>query len=149
MVNLIQHMHSPCDVGKLTGHKKNRFDQGTLISLFCALYVDDGAFTFEYLNQLTRGLTPICHHCTRFCLEMQVCKGKKASKTECVFFPSPGFFGRKFNLPTKNSRENRRILVPKTSQESYEARHRREEIAYDNLPETRLVVVKDVFVTFF
>ena len=39
------------------------------------------------------------------------------------------------------------MLVPKTGQESYEARHRREEIAYDNLPETRLIVVKDGFVT--
>ena len=40
------------------------------------------------------------------------------------------------------------MLVPKTRQESYKVRHRREEIAYDNLPETRLIVVKDGFVTF-
>ena len=48
MINLRQHMHSPRDVGKLTGHKKNKLEQGTLLSLFCVLYVDDRAFTFEY-----------------------------------------------------------------------------------------------------
>ena len=40
------------------------------------------------------------------------------------------------------------MLVTKTRQESYESRHKREEITYDNLPETRLIVVRDGFVTF-
>ena len=99
MVNLRQHTHSPRDVGKLTGHKKKSFEQETLLALFWVLDVDNGAFTFEDRDQLTRGLTLIYHHFTRFGLEMHVGKGKKASKTECLFFPSPGFFGRKFNLP--------------------------------------------------
>ena len=47
MVNLRQHTHSPCNVGKLTGNTKKSFDQGTLLALFCVLYVDDSAFTFE------------------------------------------------------------------------------------------------------
>ena len=59
MINLRQHMHSPRDVGKLTGHKKKSFEQGTLLALFCVLYVDDGAFTFEDRDQLTRGLNLI------------------------------------------------------------------------------------------
>ena len=42
MINLRQHTHSPRGVGKLTGHKKNNFEQGTLLSLFGVLYVDDG-----------------------------------------------------------------------------------------------------------
>ena len=79
---------------------------------------------------------------------MHVGKGKKTPKTECVFFPPPGFFGWKFNLPAKNSRGNRRMLVSKKRQESYKATHRREEIAYDYLYETRLIIVKDGFVTF-
>ena len=91
MVNLRQHTYSPRDVGKLIGNKKKSFEQGTMLALFCILYVDDGAFTFEDRNQLTRGLTLIYHHFTRFGLEMHVGKGKKASKTECVFFPPPGF----------------------------------------------------------
>ena len=91
MINLRQHTHSPCNVGKLTGHKKKIFEQGKIFALFFEIYVDDSAFTFEYLDQLTRGLNLIYQHFTRFGLEMHVGKGKKASKTECVFFPPPGF----------------------------------------------------------
>ena len=47
MINLRQHTHSPRDVGKLTGHKKKNFKQGTLLALFRVMYVDNGAFTFE------------------------------------------------------------------------------------------------------
>ena len=89
MINLRQHTHSPRDVGKLTGHKKKSFEQGTLLALFCVLYVDDGAFTFEERDQLTRGLNLIYQHFTIFFLEMHVGKGKKAPKTKCVFFPPP------------------------------------------------------------
>ena len=96
--------HSPRDVGKLRGHKKKSFGQGTLLALFCVLYVDNGAFTFEDHNQLTQGLTLISHHFTRFGLEVHLGKGKKSSKTECIFFSPSGFSGRKFNLPAKNSR---------------------------------------------
>ena len=104
MINLRQHTHSPCDVFKLTGHKKNRFEQGTLLVLFCVLYVDNGAFTFEDRDQLTRGLILIYQHFTRFGLEMHGGKRKKASKNECVFFPPPGISRRKINLPTKNGK---------------------------------------------
>ena len=45
MINLRQDMHSPRDVDKITGKKKNNLEQGTLLDLFCVLYVDDGAFT--------------------------------------------------------------------------------------------------------
>ena len=41
------------------------------------------------------------------------------------------------------------MLVTNTKQEYYESRHRREETTYDNIPETRLIVFKDRFVTFF
>ena len=126
MVNLRQHTQSHHDVGKFIGHKKNIFEPGTLIALFCVLYVDNSALTFEECDQLTQGLTLIYYHFTRFGLEMHVGEGKSASKTECVFFPPPGFFGRKFSLLAKNSKGERRMLVPKTRQESYEARNRRE-----------------------
>ena len=66
MVNLRQHMHSPRDVGKLTGHKKKSFEQETLLALFCVLYVDDGAFTFEDHNQLKQRSTLIYQQFTRF-----------------------------------------------------------------------------------
>ena len=104
MINLRQHTHSPRDVGKLTGHKKKSFEQGTLLALFCFLNVYDGAFTFEYRDQLTRGLNLVYQHFTRFGLEMHLGKGKKDPKTECIFFSPPGFFIRKINLPTKNGK---------------------------------------------
>ena len=40
------------------------------------------------------------------------------------------------------------MLVMNTKQESHESRYNREETTYDNLTETRLVIVKDGFVTF-
>ena len=149
MINLRQHTHSPHDVGKLTGQKKKNFEQGTLLALFCVLYVDHGVFTFEDPDQLTRGLNLIYQHFTRFGLEMLIGKGKKASKTECVFFPPPGLLRQKLNLSTKNSKRKVKMVVTNTKQESYESRYKIEETNYDNLPETRLIVVKDVFVTFF
>ena len=79
---------------------------------------------------------------------MHVGKVKKSPKTECVFFPPPLFFRRKLNLPTKNRKGKSRMLVTNTKQESYESRHKREETTYENLPETRLIVVKDGFFTF-
>ena len=78
---------------------------------------------------------------------MHIGKGKKASKTECVFFPPPGFFRRKLNLSTKNNKRKKKMLVTHTNQESHESRYKREETTYGNLPETRLVIVKDGFVT--
>ena len=77
MINLRQQTHAPREVGKLTGNKKNNFELGTLLALFCVFYVDDGAFTFEDREQLTRGLNLIYQHFTKFGLEMQY-KRKRA-----------------------------------------------------------------------
>ena len=117
MINLRQHTHSTHDVGKLTVHKKKCFEQGTLLSLFCVLYVDNGALTFEYRDQLTRGLNLIYQHFTRFGLEMHIGKGKKDSRTECVFFPPPGFLRRKLNLSTKKNKRRKEMLVTNMKQE--------------------------------
>ena len=87
MINLRQHMHSPCDIGKLTGHNNKSFEQGTLLTLLCVLYVDDSTFNFDDRDQLTRGLNFIYQHFTKFDLEMHIGTGNKSSKTECAFFP--------------------------------------------------------------
>ena len=112
------------------------------------MYVDDGAFTFEDRDQLTRGLNLIYQQFARFGLEMHIGKGKKASKTECVFFPPPSFLRRKLKLSTKNNKRKMKMLVMNTKQESHESRYNGEETTYDNLPETSLVIFKDGFVTF-
>ena len=113
MATFRQHTHSPCDVGRLTGHKKKTFKQGTLLGLFYVLYVDDGAFPFENCDQLTHGLSLIYSHFTNFGLEMHGGRGKKSSKTECVLFPPPGFFDRKCIMPADNGMSSKSLLVPK------------------------------------
>ena len=150
MVTFRQHTHSPCNVGRLAGHKKKTFEQATLLALFFVLYVDDGAFPFEDREQLTHGLSLIYSHFTRFGLEMHVGRENKASKTECVFFPPPGFFDRKCIMPADNGMSSKSLLVTKekTKRESYDSRHKREEAEYDNIPETKLIVVCDGFVIF-
>ena len=79
---------------------------------------------------------------------MHIGKVKRASKIECVFFPPPEFIKRRLNLSIKNNRRKREMLVMNTKQESHEARYKRDEIPYDNLPETILVIVRDGFVSF-
>ena len=111
------------------------------------MYIDDGAFPFEDRDQLTHGLSLIFSHFTRFGLRMHIGRGDKASKTKCVFFPPPGFFKRKRILTVDNGDMYERVLVPRGKQESYEARRKREDIAYDDLSETRLIVVLDGFAT--
>ena len=127
MVTFRQHTHSPRDVVRLTGHKKKYFEHGTLLALFCVLYVDDGDFPFEYCKQLTRGLSLIYSHFTRFGLKMHVEKGEKAPKTECIFFPPPGLFGRKSIMPAVNglSRKKLSVLKEKMKKESYVSRQKR------------------------
>ena len=46
MIMLQQRSHSPQGIGKLKGHKLNTFLKGNLLTLFCVLYVDDGAIPF-------------------------------------------------------------------------------------------------------
>jgi len=87
MVQMRQHSHFPRDVGQLTNQKRTKFSEGSLLSLFCIMYVDDGAFTFESREHMEIGINLIFSHFTRFCLEMHIIRGTKVSKTECVFFP--------------------------------------------------------------
>ena len=104
MITLRQHTHSHSDVVKLTGHNKKKFEQGTLLALFCVLYVDDDAFTLEDCNKITRGVNLIYQHFKIFGLKMNVGRGNKASKTECVFFPPQGFFDGNLTFLLKTER---------------------------------------------
>ena len=47
MLNFNQKYHSPQDSGQLTGHNKQTFSEGTLLTLFYVMYVDDGDFPFK------------------------------------------------------------------------------------------------------
>ena len=72
--------------------KGKTFSEGNLLTLFCVLYVDDGAFPFEDCLQLELGLSLINKHFVKFGIEIYIGQGRKASKTEYIFFPSPWFF---------------------------------------------------------
>ena len=64
---------------------KGIFLQGNLLTLFCALYVDDGAFPFKDRSQLELGLSLIYNHFVKFGLKMHIGQGSKYPNTECIF----------------------------------------------------------------
>ena len=86
MITLQQRSHLPQDIGTLTVHKGKTFLQWILLTLFCILYVDDGAFPFEERLQFESGLTLIHNHFVKFGVEVHIGRGSKASKTKCIFF---------------------------------------------------------------
>ena len=54
--------NSPRDIVGLTGHAPKTFSEGTLLEIFNVLYVDCGAFPFEYQDQLAKGVQLIYDH---------------------------------------------------------------------------------------
>ena len=114
-----------------------KFSQGNLLTLFCVLYVDDGVFPFEDRLQLKLGLSLIHNHFVKFGLEMHIGRGNKASKTECIFFPPPGFFHRKKIVSYKINGENM-VSIRRSKQVkggSHEKKCKREESLYIALTE--------------
>ena len=132
MIKLQQRSHSPQDTGKLIGHKVKTFSQGNLLTLFCVLYVDDGAFPFENRLQIELGLSLIHNHFIKFGIEMHIGRGKKASKTVCIFFPPPGLFHQKEIVSHEINVENMvSIRISKQIRgESNENKCKREESLY-------------------
>ena len=84
--------NSPLSDDQLISHQPQSFNCGELFELFCMLYVDDGDFVFESRHQLETGTPLILRHFAKFGLEMHIGKENKPSKTECVFFHTPGYF---------------------------------------------------------
>ncbi len=80
--------------GKLRGHLPKEYlsRELTAVEILQCLYVDDGAFISKLQDDMMRGLTLLYRHFGRLGLEMHIGRGTTASKTECVFFPPPGFF---------------------------------------------------------
>jgi hypothetical protein len=71
------------------------------------LYVDDGTFIFASRADMTQGLALINHHFSCIGLEMHIGRGETPSKTECIFFPNPGFFDLHMPaLPAAQENEN-------------------------------------------
>ena len=81
-------------IGQPLGHElsKMRLADGVIFKVLQILYLDDGAFIFSSREDLIKGVTLINSLFKTFGLEMHIRKNNKASKTECIFFPPPGFF---------------------------------------------------------
>ena len=149
MIIFNKHTNSPRDRGSLTRQAHKTFSGGTLLDLFNVLYVDGGAFPFEYWDQLAKRVQLIYDHFKRSVLDMHIGKGSKSSKKECVFFLSPGFFKRKHTLPAmKNSVNEAMVENTSSVRESHEGKFRQEEREYVNIPKTRSVVVSESFFAF-
>ena len=73
---------------------------------------------------------------------MHVSSATKASKSEAVFFPSPGFF-KLLPLPLSEASSFSLPLTTKPKQESEKSRRSRENKCYDNIHETQPIVLPD------
>jgi hypothetical protein len=80
----------------------------TAVEIFQCLYVDDGAFIFSLRANMTQGLALVHKHFERLGLEMHIGIGRNAApfKTECIFFPPPGFFYSHIPLALVHSDNN-------------------------------------------
>ena len=150
MITLQQRSHSLQDTGKLTGQKVKTFSQGNLLTLFCVLYVDDGAFHFKDCLQLELGLSLVHNHFVKFGLEMQIGCGNKASKTKCIFFPPPGFFHQMKIVSCGINGENM-VSIKRSKQVkggSHDKKCKREESLCIALTETKQISVANGNITF-
>ena len=73
---------------------------------------------------------------------MHVGSATKASKTEAVFFPAPGFL-KTPPLPTSKSSSYSLPLTANPKQESKKSRRSREDKCYENIQETQPIVLPD------
>ena len=117
MLQFFRNDNSPRSLGRIISHHRSTFSEGTLLEIFCMLYVNDGAFTFPSRLELELGSAVIRRHFTHFALEMHVGSTTKASKMEAVFFPPPGFF-KPPSLPNSKTYGSSLPLVTKPKQES-------------------------------
>ena len=73
---------------------------------------------------------------------MHVGSATKASKTEAVFFPAPGFF-KLLPVPPSEVSSSSLTLTTKPKKESEKSRRSSEDKCYDNIQETHPIVLPD------
>ncbi len=100
--------------GKLRGHLPKEYLSRALtaVEILQCLYVDDGAFIFNSRADMTKGLALLYRHFARLGLEMHIGRGTTASKTECIFFPPPGFIDSRLPSlpPSSHNKEMTNVL---------------------------------------
>ena len=144
MIKFKRQSNSPQSTGRITSHPRKSFSHGTLFGIFCTLYVHDGDFAFLSRRKLEIGANLIYHHFVRFDLQMHIVSDSKTSKTEFVFFPTPGHF----KLPALPSTtpppdpSSSFLIVPKLTQESEETKRKRHDSLYDDAEETKIIPIR-------
>ena len=88
--------------------------------------VNVGAFAFPSWKEIELGSAVICRQFAKFGLEIHVGSATKASKTEAVFFPAPGFF-KLLPLPPSKASSFSLSLTANRKQESEKSRRSRED----------------------
>ena len=146
--------------GKLQGHLPKEYlaRDLTVVEILQYLYVDDGAFIFKTRADMTRGLALLHRHFGQLGLEMHISRGDYPPKTECVFFPPPGFFdSHMLSLPAPSDNEidnaighNDDALTDEECKTENKERscRAREEVLYNQLKETQPIEIHDEFVTY-
>ena len=104
--------------------------------------MDEGAFAFPSRRELEIGSAVVRRQFSKFALEMHVGSETKASETEAVFFPAPGFFKLPI-LPPSEASSSSLPIVEKPKQENEVTKRAREDRCYDNLQETKPIILPD------
>jgi len=125
-----QHTNSRQSSGRLTSHPRGTFAHGSLFELFCIFYVDNVAFAFLSRMNTYIGTNLVMRHFCKLGLKTHVGNTKKGSKTECIFFPPPGFF-KVPTLPPPLLDPQLQPLATKPTQEIDQARRKQEDTMYD------------------
>jgi hypothetical protein len=92
--------------GKLQGHLPKEYMARllTAVKILQCLYVNDGAFIFASRADMKQVLALVYCHFGHLGLEIHIGQGETPSKTECIFFPPPGFFD--LHMPALPAQEN-------------------------------------------
>ena len=136
--------NSPRSTGQLVRHIPGNFLSGILFDILCMIYVDNGSIVFESRTDIEKGITLLSGHFSGFGLEMNIRTGKTPSKTECVFYPPPGFFKTR-TIPITSLTTSTLSIQNK---ETDKKRRTREDEEYAKCSETEIINIKGEFVTF-
>ena len=153
--------------GQLLRHDVKKCSKSTSLEEYFItdiIYVDDEALPFKSRQQLCKGLPIAQRIMTELGLEMHVGRRltttsedntpeviTKESKTECIFFPSPGHF-KQLAIDNRLSKQQLLLLsddnIGDGDDDKKDERISLEQMLYNLSPETAEVPMKDGFVTY-
>ena len=101
---------------------------------------------FESRRDIEKGLLLIFNHFAKFGLEMHISRGPEPPKTECIFFPPPGFFKPSSHSNPAVDINSYQVTI---TEKKYNDKQKRqwEDKSYDEANETNSIPISDGFVT--